>query len=87
MKYEAHITVDPDLATEEHVLAVAGYHDWKFSKILNDPVLGAKAWMYLSAHDTCKKRLLLEMNSVAETMVGVVRKKIEAILHDVRVRP
>lgn len=82
--FECHITCD--LADEEVVEAVAKDHHWKTSTIDGDPVLGQKAFIYLTAYDVELPRMMHRMSAACGALQGFgvrsLREKIEVIIYD-----
>ena len=88
--FECHLTFnmsDADIvkAYKERAAACG----WKYSQIDGDPVFGDKVFCYLSSHDGDFTRMKDRMDSMVRDLwdfIGVspIRRKIEAILLDVR---
>ena len=83
--YECHITFQ--ISDRNKIEVLSGQY-WKFSAIDGDPVLGAKTFCYLTAHDTDFEALKTHMKYMVEIAAGrgtpAVRCKIEQILYDSR---
>lgn len=87
MSFEAHITFP--IRDEETVKRLALTGSWKFSKIHGDPVLGDKAFCYLTNYDPAdypalKTALGVEVERAKSYGAEVLRTKIEEILLDQR---
>lgn len=85
-KFEAHITFDRKFA--HFVEAYAPTVGWTYSVIDGDPVMGQKAYCYLTAYDTNPLRLKRRALEIAERLgridiqVPALRTKVEQIMWD-----
>jgi hypothetical protein len=86
--FECHLTFD--MKDAETVRAYGGdKRMWKYSQIDGDPVLGAKVFCYLSAHDNDFTSMRTRMDSMTRDLadfagVSPIRRKIEIIVIDER---
>jgi len=86
MIYECHITCsEGDAMLCE---AVARELHWKTSEIARDPMLGQATYCYMTSHDVDLLRMYARMTTAVQRLgsvgVGVIRTKIELIVHDSR---
>lgn len=86
-RFEAHITFDR-LSDWRVKCLPDTFTGFSFSAIDGDPVMGKKAYCYLTAYDSSSENLLSRVKRVAKyaQSVGVVplREKIEEIIYDSR---
>jgi hypothetical protein len=84
-KFEAHITCPREASSV--VESVAG-EQWKFSAIDGDPVMGKKAYCYLTGFANDSGDLLLRMQQKAGEIedkgIEVLRLKVEEIIYDTK---
>jgi hypothetical protein len=85
-KFEAHITLPRESSVK--VGKMADSTGWMFSAIDGDPLMGKRAYCYLTAYDTSGNDLLRRMRIVADALrfcgVEVLREKVEQILFDTK---
>jgi hypothetical protein len=82
MNCEIHLTFHISHADKVHD---ACPHGWKFSKILNDPVMGDHPFCYLTTYAEDAKSAFAKIDLVKLSVpVQVLREKIEVIIHDRR---
>jgi hypothetical protein len=86
--YECHITLP--LSAREIGCKVAEEFHWSTSEIERDPVLGKASYFYLTSHDKDQVRLFKRMEQAADACINlgaeVVRKKIEHIIYDTKMK-
>lgn len=86
MKFEAHATFA--IADWMAVQRIGVQHDWKYSQIDGDALMGPKAFCYLTAYDSDCLMLHQRLEAVAleaDAMgVKILRGKIEHIVYDTK---
>jgi hypothetical protein len=92
VSYECHLTIPaPEIeaqrASYEHLAEQRG---WKTSEIARDPLMGEETFFYFTKHADDYGEIFDAMFEMAEQVAAlgtlVVRRKIEMIVYDVRVR-
>lgn len=83
-KFEAHITLE---RTDETVAKLKdGFNGWAYSAITDDPIMGQKPYVYLTAYSPYAKKLLADMKATTtkleEQSIKPLRAKIERIIFD-----
>lgn len=87
MSYECHITVPFEFAaTAEKISELGKKTKWKTSAIHGDPVLGKKAFFYLTCHSKTMERISAAsdemLNFLHNAKIPIIRRKIELIVLD-----
>jgi hypothetical protein len=85
MKFEAHITCPRE---ESLVVGYFAKDGWSFSVIDGDPLMGKRAYCYLTAYDTDGRKLLARTRELASALrsykIDVLREKVEQIIYDTK---
>lgn len=93
MYYEAHITIEDNFSKDKHDLLSdwALRHEWKYSAIAGDIVLGDDIKFYLTKHYQAKEmpeEIINDIKKVSawatEDGFKVIRSKLELILYDTK---
>lgn len=90
--YECHITIDYIHKDRKDLQVLVESHEWKFSAIDGDPVLGNGVKCYATKHFAFKTSIvdvILDMKCIAQYIKGlgynVCREKVEVIIYDTKV--
>ena len=85
MKFEAHITCPREASDRVEHFAIPG---WSFSVIDGDPIMGKRAYCYLTCYDTDAQRTKDRVRSMASAIrangIEVLREKVEQIIYDTK---
>ncbi len=77
-KYEAHITMPRD---QSELVEKGAVEPWVYSQIDGDPIMGKRAYCYLTAYNTSALRLLQSMTMMCGALevqgVEILRRKVE----------
>lgn len=94
--YEVHITMEDGhgAALRDRIKYLLSSYNWKYSRIDGDPILGDGVKQYATRHYHRRTqmeyvRMQLDLMHLDLERIGaiVVRKKIEAVLVDEKVKP
>lgn len=84
--FEIHVTFDP--MHRKEVEEFGRQEGWKVSHLKGDPIMGDDLLMYATKHCNLRSASFTSLNLLLEyariNEIPVLRHKIEAVIHDVR---
>lgn len=84
-KFEAHITIPREYGEQVQSLLISG---WSYSAIDGDPIMGKKAYCYLTSYapqaDTLWQSMRKACTILTNHDIPTLREKIERIIYDTK---